>query len=218
MAERVMRLFVDEAEPRRLIDAARGDQGVGGPQGELTVAEPSRAGDARVDQLAPDASAAGAWLDIEQPEFRDPGIVALHQENRADDRPAALGHPTVFAGGIEFGDEGPENSAGEPLVSPIPAVFLSVKDRLAMDDPTDIPRPQRPQAHFPVRRLTIPQRHADVAHRLDDAIAATGVDRLEQGVDLAPGGGLGSREDFSPGVGERDKPVLAMVWTDSAAR
>ena len=31
MAERVMWLFVDEAEPRRLIDAARGDQYVVGP-------------------------------------------------------------------------------------------------------------------------------------------------------------------------------------------
>ena len=62
-----------------------------------------------------------------------------------------------------------------------------------------------------MRRLAILQRHADVAHRLDDAIAARGVDGLEQGVDLTPGGGLGSREDFSPSVGERDKPVLTMA-------
>ena len=101
--------------------------------------------------------------------------------------------------GVEFGDEGPENAAGEPLVSPIPAVFLGVQDRLAMDDPADIARPQRPQAHLRILRLAIPQRHADVAHRLDDAIAATGVDRLEQGVDLRPGGGFGAqRRLFAP--------------------
>src|SRR5580704_16722426 len=111
-----MRLFADEAEPRRLIDAARGDQNVVGPQGKLAVAELARASDARVHQLAPDASAAGAWLDIEQPEFRDPRIVAFHEKNRAHDRAGALGDPTVFAGRVEFGDEGPENAAGEPLV------------------------------------------------------------------------------------------------------
>src|ERR1700678_739032 len=135
MAERVMRLFAGETESRRLIDAARGYQDVVGPQSEFTIAEFARAGDARLHQLAPDAGSAGFWLDIEQPEFRDSGIVALHQENRADDRPAALGDPAVFAGGVEFGDEGPENAAGEPLVSPIPAVFPGVEDRLAMDDP-----------------------------------------------------------------------------------
>src|ERR1700722_4542646 len=163
MAERMMRLFADEAEPSRLIDPARGDQNVVGPQGKLAVSELARASDARVHQLAPDASAAGAWLDIEQPEFRDPRIVALHQENRADGRAAALGDPAVFSERVEFGDKGPENAAGEPLVSPIPAVFLGVQDRLAMDDPADVPQPQPPQAHL--GRLAIPQRHADVAHR-----------------------------------------------------
>ena len=87
-----------------------------------------------------------------------------------------------------------------------------------MDDPADIPRPQRPQAHFPVRRLAVPERHADIAHRLDDAIAGSGVDRLEQGVDLAPGGGLGCREDFSPSVGERQQPMFAVIGADLAAR
>src|SRR5580704_10847210 len=101
-----MRLFADEAEPRRLIDTARGDQNVVGPQGELAVAELSRAADAGVHQLAPDASAAGAWLDIEQPEFRNARIVAFHQENGADGRAAALGDPAIFAGCVEFSDEG----------------------------------------------------------------------------------------------------------------
>ncbi len=87
-----------------------------------------------------------------------------------------------------------------------------------MNDPAQLPRPQRPQARLPVRSLAILQRHADVAHRLDHAIAATGFDRREQGVDLPPGGRLGLREDFSPSVSERDKSVLTMVWTDSRAR
>ena len=218
MAERMMRLFADEAEPRRLIDAARGDQDVVGPQGELAVAELSRASDAGGDQPAPDASAAGAWLDIEQPEFRDRGIVALHQENRAEDRAAALGDPGVLAGGIEFGDERPEDAAGEPLVSPIPAVFLGVEDRLAMDDPTDVANPQRPQIHLPGRRLAVPQRPADVAHRLDEAVAPAGVDRFEQGVDLRSRPGLGRGEDPAARVGQQEQPMLAMVRADPACR
>src|SRR3984957_14172938 len=112
-----MRLFADEAEPNSLIDAARGDQNVVGPQGELAVAKLARPSDACGDQFAPDASPAGAWLDIEQPEFRDPRIVAFHEKNRAHDRAGALGDPTVFAGRVEFGDEGAKDAAGGPLVS-----------------------------------------------------------------------------------------------------
>src|ERR1700722_116814 len=164
MAERVMGLFADEAEPGRLIDPARGDQNVVGPEGKLAVAELARAGDAGVHQLAPDASAAGAWLDIEHPEFRDPRIVAFHEENRADERAAALGDPGIFAGRVEFGDKGPENATGEPLVSPIPGVFLGVEAPLPMDDPANIPGLQRPQAYLPVRRFAVAQRCADVAH------------------------------------------------------
>src|SRR3984957_12703970 len=98
MAERMMRLFADEAEPSRLIDPARGDQNVVGPQGKLAVSELARASDARVYQLAPDASAAGAWLDIEQPEFRDPRTVGFHQGYTADWRVSAPPERIVFEG------------------------------------------------------------------------------------------------------------------------
>src|ERR1700727_1766520 len=39
VAEGMVRRFADEAKPRRLIDAARGDQDVVGPQRELAIAE-----------------------------------------------------------------------------------------------------------------------------------------------------------------------------------
>src|SRR5271156_6865647 len=113
----MVRGLADQAEALRLIDAARGEQNVVVPQGKLTIAELPRASDARVHQFAPDASPAGAWLDIEQPEFRDPRIVAFHQENRANGRAAALGDPAVFAGCVKFGHEGAKDAAGEPLVS-----------------------------------------------------------------------------------------------------
>ena len=87
-----------------------------------------------------------------------------------------------------------------------------------MDDPAHVPRLQRPQAQLPVRRRAIPQRRADVAHRLDEAIAAARVDRLEQGVDLGPGRGLGCGEHLAAGVGQGEQPMLAMIGADLARR
>src|ERR1700748_1003783 len=119
-----MRRFADEPEARRLIDAARGRQDVVGPQGEAAVAEFACASDACLDQPAAEASPAGAWLDVEQTEFRDRGVVALHKENRADDCAPPFGDPAALARRIKFGDEGARDAAGQPFVSPIPAIFL----------------------------------------------------------------------------------------------
>ncbi len=107
----MMRRFADEAKPRRLIDAACGGQDVVGPERERAIAEFAGASDACGDQSAPDAGPAGAWLDIEEPEFRDPGGVTLHQENRANDGASAEVQATpgnALVGRVEFGDKGPE--------------------------------------------------------------------------------------------------------------
>src|SRR5271155_5372433 len=105
MPERMMRAFLREDKPSGLVDAARGDEDVVGPQRDLGVAEFTCTPYARIDQLAPDPEAARVRLDIEQPELARRGIVAPHQEHRADDRAASLGDPGVFLPVVEMGDE-----------------------------------------------------------------------------------------------------------------
>jgi hypothetical protein len=58
-----------------------------------------------------------------QPELAGRGMVALHQEYRADDRVAALGYPGVLLRGIEMRDEVAENFADQPLEGRVSTVL-----------------------------------------------------------------------------------------------
>src|SRR5271165_5309435 len=144
-----------QAEPRRLIDAPRGDEHVIGPQSELAVAKLARPGDACIDQRASDLKPACGLLNVEKPQLGDLRVVALHEENRAGNRSAALGDPAVLARGVEFCYEISKNPAREPLVGPVPPVFLVIENRLAMDDPADVSRLEGTQPETRVLSLAV---------------------------------------------------------------
>ena len=69
-----------------------------------------------------------------------------------------------------------------------------------------------------VHGRAIPQRHADVAHRVDKPLATASVDGLKQAVDLRPRGGLGGGERLASRGREREQPMLAMFRADPALR
>ena len=87
-----------------------------------------------------------------------------------------------------------------------------------MDDPADVARLSRRKLMSPSLPSRVVQSGADQAHRLDEASAAAEVDRLEQGVHLRPGGGLGGGEGLAARFGQREQPVLAMIGADAACR
>src|SRR5271166_3062039 len=190
----MVRGLAHEPESRRLIDATRGDEHVVGPQGELTVAEFARPRDACADQRASDPER--ARLDVEKPQLGDCRVVALHEENRAGDRSVKLGDPTVLARRVEFSDEISKNPAGQPLVGPVPSVFLVIENRLAMDDPADISRLEGTQPDARALSLAVLESCANVPHRFREPLSPTLVNGKEKRVDLRTGGGVGRGEGF----------------------
>src|SRR3954463_16356702 len=68
--EAVVRLGGDELEAGALVEAARGDEDVIGPQRHPRVARAAREAQALVDQARPDAHAAGARIDEQQAQLR----------------------------------------------------------------------------------------------------------------------------------------------------
>src|SRR5271166_306484 len=162
--QRLMWRLAHQAETGGDIYASRRDQHVVGPQGEPAVTELASTFNAGLDERTSEAESTRAGFDVKKPELRDAGLVALHQEYRANDRTATLGDPAILAGVIERGDKLAEDLAGEALIGPVPAVLLMIEHGLAMNDPADVSRRQAPQTWLP-GGLAVLKNGADVAHR-----------------------------------------------------
>src|SRR6185369_2529494 len=104
VAEAVMRLLVDEAIARSLVDAPRRDEDTVGPERDLPIARLAREALALGDEARTDAEAARRRLDEQEPELGH-GLRLRHEEDRADDLAVLLGHPAALALRIEALDE-----------------------------------------------------------------------------------------------------------------
>ena len=87
-----------------------------------------------------------------------------------------------------------------------------------MDDPADVARPKRPQAHVPRLDLAAVQRRADIAHRLGQPLAPALADRRQKRIDLRPGGGFSLGEGFPVRRRQSEQPMLAVVGAHAALR
>src|SRR5438876_8548606 len=103
-SEAVVRLLAHQTEARRLIDTARRDQDVVGPQRDFAVVPLAGKADAFGDEPAADAEPAGRRLDIEQAQFRLLRAL-LDEQHGADDDPLALGDPATLAASVKILDE-----------------------------------------------------------------------------------------------------------------
>src|SRR5271170_2643462 len=210
MPERMMRAFLREDKPSGLVDAARGDEDVVGPQRDLGVAEFTCTPYARIDQLAPDPEAARVRLDIEQPELARCGIVALRQEHRADDRAVSLGDPGVFLPVVEMGDEFGENFADQPLEGPVPAVFPGVQEHLAVRDEAEIAGRGLAKSNAAVERSLSAENGPDLAHGGDETRAGVRFDLAENRFYLVPRAPIERREGCSSRIRQEEQPPFCV--------
>src|SRR6266404_6116371 len=100
-------------------------------------------GNAFLHQAMANAEAARLLLDKEQTQLGDFGTF-LDQENGADDLAVAFGDPAAFAFGVEILDEFGGNASHQGLEGLVPAIFLSIKQRLSVDDPAHVAGAMRP--------------------------------------------------------------------------
>src|SRR5947207_11728862 len=92
MAEAVMRLRRGEAEPGALVDAARVDEDVAGPQDRRAVPRPFGEAEALVDETRAEAAPAEARVDEEAAQLRG-GVVLAHTEDATRALAVDLGDP-----------------------------------------------------------------------------------------------------------------------------
>src|SRR5262249_49144601 len=136
----VVRLFLDAAEARRLIDAARRDKDALRPQCHLLVAPLARRADALLDERAADAEPARFFLHEQQPQLCDL-VTAVYQEDGAERLAACLRDPAMLARSVIVLDELRADLGGQRFVADVPAIFLGIGFRLARDHPADVAGP-----------------------------------------------------------------------------
>src|SRR5262249_17419236 len=137
LAEAVMLLALDEAEPGGLVEAPRRDQHVVGPEPEPAVAAAPRETDAFGDEALADAEAARLGRDDEEAELGD-ALRLFHDEDRADDLALAFGDPAALALRIEMAEELGGDLGDQRLELLVPAKLLGVEAAVERHHPAHV--------------------------------------------------------------------------------
>src|SRR6202040_3842333 len=136
-AKAVMGPLPHEVKTVRLVNPARRDQHVVGPQCQLAIARSASEADTLPDEPASNAEPASRWLNEKQPQFGD-FFAVPDEQYRADDFAVTLGDPAALSPGIEILDKSCGDPRDQRLESRIQAIFLGIKDAVTVDDPADV--------------------------------------------------------------------------------
>src|SRR6516164_5251811 len=136
--------FPHQAESGLLIDVLRRLQRAFSQKNYLSVAGATREADTFVHQALSDTQTPGLRLHQQQPEPGD--LIGLsHQKHRAHYFAGAFGDPTPLLMGFEVVNEGGRDLGDHCFETLVPALLPRVEHSVAIDHPTDVAGPVRPQ-------------------------------------------------------------------------
>src|SRR5262249_14420221 len=116
-----------QLEPGALIDMPRSGKHAVRPQGDFCVAFGSREAHALMDKPCAEAESARLWIDEQQAEARDVGLVVFHQHDAADVLALYFSDPAALTRGIEIVDKIGDDLGAQAFKRFGPAVFLQIE-------------------------------------------------------------------------------------------
>src|ERR1700691_5033120 len=188
----VMRLLADQLKGGLLINLAGRSQFALRPQHHRFISR--LAGKANALGHKPFADAHPSCRRLYQQQAQLSHLLRfLNEKNRADDLSAALRHPAVLARRIVVRHKLRNNLGDQCLKSLVVAIFLGIKDAMAVDTPTHVARFRLPKEECSWRRISFracPLRNPFITSWPED-----GFDRLHSAHEFALPAGRELAED-----------------------
>jgi hypothetical protein len=140
-----MPVFLDQPEAGALIEFARRNEHVVGPQNHAPVTTAARLLDTLLDQPRTDAMASRSFFDVQHAQFRRSFIIIVDEKDRSYRLATQLGDPAEIKSGLEVADEGGANLRQQGLELDVPAILFRIKPRLPLHNPADVADAMRAQ-------------------------------------------------------------------------
>lgn len=103
------------------------------------IADQPSTRDAGRDQRRAESQPSRGRLHVQEAKSSCLWIIAAHEKYAAGHLAVMFGHPGLLARNVVAGNEIRQNSGDQTFVSPVPAVFLGIENRLTVNDPAKLP-------------------------------------------------------------------------------